>query len=88
MDKIEKINGGSAFPHKQINLDAVGFQHIPASAGMSLRDWFAGMALQGFIANGSLDEICNQFETADVVEQKLSEFCFNLADAMIEEREK
>jgi hypothetical protein len=50
-------DGGSAFPHGEI----IAEQHDSAgnfsgnilhheSAGMSLRDWFAGMALQGIIA--------------------------------------
>jgi hypothetical protein len=52
-------DGGSAFPHGEI----IAEQHDSAgnfsgnivhheSAGMSLRDWFAGMALQGLFASG------------------------------------
>ena len=38
----------SAFPHPTLN--DVGFgEEISASAGMTKRDWFAGLAMQGFI---------------------------------------
>jgi hypothetical protein len=37
----DKSNGGSAFPSGQ---------QAGHSVGMSLRDWFAGMAMQGFLA--------------------------------------
>lgn len=42
-------------------------------AGMSLREWFAGMALQGLMANRSA--IVNQLH--------IPELCFEYADAMI-----
>lgn len=46
--------------------------------GMSLRDWFAGMALQGIVANpeasGSIEEIAH--------------YSYRYADAMLAERAK
>ena len=44
---------------------------------MPLRDWFAGMALQGYIA-----------ARAEMGEQQLVNLCYAKADAMLEERKK
>ena len=48
------------------------------TGGMSLRDWFAGMALQGIVANpeasGSIEEIAH--------------YSYRYADAMLAERAK
>ena len=40
----------SAFPHEAV-YDFKGDKIVIASPGMSLRDWFAGMALQGLLAS-------------------------------------
>ena len=42
---------------------------------LSLRDWFAGMALQGVLASGKFDEYSGSVELA-----------YNYADEMLEER--
>lgn len=45
---MEKINdGGPAFPRAAIP------PYNSSANGMSLRDWFAGQALQGILAGGS-----------------------------------
>lgn len=75
-------DGGPAFPFK------FEFEHpdagplIEHSSGMSLRDWFAGMALQGVI---SLYKGGNeQFES---YRKDMVEVAYQLADAMLKERE-
>jgi hypothetical protein len=45
------------------------------NVGMSLRDWFAGMALQGMLANGGGDHTL------------LPQKTYKIADAMLKERE-
>lgn len=45
--------------------------------GLSIRDWFAGMAMQGIAAMGGM---ANEEDTA--------KFAYGLADAMIKERTK
>ena len=65
---MTKIDGGPAFP-KLYN----------ATAGMSLRDWFAGQALAGLF---SQSEIANA-PSADA----LAQIVYGMADAMIAERE-
>ena len=71
----DKKDGGPAFP-----LPSDGGRSIhPAVRGMSLRDWFAGMALQGLISvpeNGAIHSPTD------------AKTAFELADAMIEEHNK
>jgi len=68
-------DGGPAFPHDNQEL---GGQHRIAQPGMSLRDWFAGMALQGIMVSWPQGSgFANAVEDA-----------YNVADAMIAQREK
>ena len=63
---MSKRNGGPAFPSEH---ESSTFEHFDdsdyiqklsvyyRSEGMSLRDWFAGMAMQGFLAHsGDINE--------------------------------
>lgn len=68
-------DGGPAFP-LPAHIGANGEQPFPIY-GMSLRDWFAGMALQGFATNNGTD-------TAD---QIIAGWSYGLADAMLTARE-
>ena len=61
--------------------------------GMSLRDWFAGLALQGMLASLNRPDLLEEFnQTADKVEvsncQLHAMMAYNIADAMLAEREK
>ena len=67
---MKENDGGAAFPYPY------GPQGAP---GMSLRDWFAGLAMQGFRANE------DGFSTDDPVVAKWS---YEQADAMLAERAK
>jgi hypothetical protein len=64
-----KPDGGPAFPRS----DELGLHR--AIPGMSLRDWFAGMAMQGMLADG-------------IAHDGAPRFAYRLADAMLAEREK
>jgi hypothetical protein len=68
MDKVE--DGGSAFPVPEGSENHVEF-------GMSLRDWFAGQALIGLVANAGNSRSAKG--TARVA--------YVLADTMLEARE-
>ena len=74
-------DGGPAFPCNGIedDPDFPGALQSVSYSGMSLRDWFAGMAMQGQI-------IADQ-RAADNPE-KAAEWAYANADAMIKEREK
>ncbi len=74
----EKNDGGPAFP-------CSGTEGVnPESLGMSLRDWFAGMALQGMLSN-SVD-----FKSRGEVVKPIDypSECFAIADAMLKAREQ
>ena len=49
--------------------------------GMTFRDWFAGQALAGWLASFSPDD-------CDPAPERLAGFVYDLADAMIAERER
>ena len=76
----EKNDGGPAYPHERYctgedtSCEHLGGLHA-ASAGMSLRDYFAGLALMGLAA-------------LPQAEDTLAKFAYRQADAMIAEREK
>ena len=59
---------------------------------MSLRDWYAGMALQGLCANRKfLDEhlndcISQEIEDPDMIRGLFANTCYLFADAMIREK--
>ena len=68
---MNKDTGGQAFP-------IVGRKHDVVEAGMSLRDYFAAKAMQGFAAgNDAWTSVYQVAETA-----------YEWADAMIEARNK
>ena len=72
---MNKDNSGPTFPSSQ---------HTMAhsyNSGMSLRDWFAGMALQGIISSVKAVEVLDTPE-------KLSLACYHQADAMLAQKEK
>lgn len=71
-DKQAIDNGGPAFP----TLEEHGFNS--GMPGMTLRDYFAAKAMQGFFASGNLLE--------DVKESKISAAAYIVADAMLEAR--
>jgi len=70
-----------AFPNISTEKDESGFPVATTEQqGMTLRDWFAGMALQGMLRLFD-DGKCVATLTA-------ARFSFNIADAMMEERKK
>jgi hypothetical protein len=81
----EKINdGGSAFPQPNHIVDHETHGRLEARAwmqdsGMTLRDWFAGMAMQGLIS-GDLDQRMNP--------ERVGEFAWEQADQMIKQRKE
>ena len=63
----DKNDGGSAFPHVAT---------IEDTAGISLRDWFAGQALASVYREANPDEGFNS----------IAEHAYLMADAMLEAR--
>ena len=68
---MEKINdGGPAFPR-------AGSDYVKAQEGMSLRDWFAGKALEGQ---------AHRFDHPHNHRELLAKDCYEIADAMLKAR--
>lgn len=76
MKTQNETDGGPAFP---VSVGMGPLSANFASPGMSLRDWFAGMALQGIMA-------ASQGSWIDIKE--FATLSFRLADAMLKERQK
>lgn len=72
-------NGGSAFPF--IFPDDPNSCEGLCSVGLSVRDYFAGKALQGFLANHTVTDH-SSFRREDLVSE-----CYYIADKMLGCRE-
>lgn len=76
---MNQINdGGSAFPCQP--MDAQANPIGPLECGMSLRDWFAGQALSGILANSFL------MKTYGGPVEKRAKDAYEFADAMIKQK--
>ena len=76
--------GGPAFP-VPMGWDSHGnWVHDGQDSGMTLRDWFAGMAMQGLLAGMLADGAYFERGTDDVTVAKLA---YIQADTMLKERE-
>jgi len=73
-------NGGQAFPGEQGSTPD-GLWNQTYDSGMTLRDWFAGQALIGWLAsfgpNGNVEHM-----------PSLAGFVYEVADEMLAERDK
>jgi hypothetical protein len=67
-----KHDGGPAFPHRELNSDG----QYEFSPGVSLRDWFAGLAMQGLLVHDDEGVISESARDA-----------YRYADAMLKARE-
>lgn len=74
---MPKHDGGPAFEQLEVE---PGFRTY-TYGGMKLRDWFAGQALIGTIVARSAAGL-------DVMQESIAEECYELADAMLEARQK
>ena len=72
---MSKDTGGAAFPSSG----------SWGRAGMTLRDWYAGKALQGFCANPAVFASNPRYgwKLVNATEEELASYCEFLADAMI-----
>lgn len=74
MNTTTPNDGGPAFPFTPTDRSG---QCAPAEPGMTLRDWFAGMALQGQ---------AHRFAHPHEHRELLASDCYDIADAMIAAR--
>jgi hypothetical protein len=83
---MSKVNdGGPAFPIS--DLEAAGLQRENATGhpGMSLRDWFAGQALAGWLA--SYGDTHEHPATVSGGADRIADLSYQLADALLQSRE-
>ena len=81
-------DGGAAFPLINWKYPS-GVEGQSLQEGMSLRDWFAGQALIGILASGSVTRVairkvadkCKEAET-----KTTADVCYEYADAMLQQR--
>ena len=81
-----KNDGGPAFPcqvDEVLKWERKGLEVFTLSGGMSLRDWFAGMALS-HIAGSNFDHITKALPKLNDIAKE----CYSYADAMLTERIK
>ena len=80
---MAKNDGGPAFP-------TFTGESRDNAAGMSLRDYFAAQALEGWLAFGTPQRILEHAsaETVKSTDEMIVARCYQLADAMIAERAK
>jgi hypothetical protein len=72
-------DGGRAYPQYLPNVSRFGTAHPEYSGGMTLRDHFAGLAMQGLIARTTY-----HIEDAP---RDIAEEAYDYADAMLKARE-
>ena len=70
-------DGGQAFP-RPVSFSEEGGTHR-GCLGMTLRDWFAGQAMTGFIAASTGRDILAKLD---------ARMCYQMADAMLTVREE
>lgn len=75
--RTDGTDGGPAYPLR--NSEALD----RTWSGMSLRDWFAGQALQGILAGGFADTVPH-----DAVDDEAAFYAYKYADEMLAQRSK
>lgn len=85
---MNKNTGGPAFPTEKsigTNKDGTWIAEVPGKEGMTLRDYFAAKALQGFLANPTpFEQVAGDKTTADTYAAE----AYVYADAMLKAREQ
>ena len=86
---MAKDDGGPAFP-ESVSADSLGGLNFSRYTGMSLRDYFAGQALDGFIERGAIAHIKDAYGLGEIEPAYgiLAKGCFAIADAMLKARAK
>jgi hypothetical protein len=91
---MSNINdGGPAFPTARVTINGVDTQDGLEcfGAGLSLRDYFAAKAVQGWLANSTATPVEAGIEGEDASPQDMADvaaaFAYMVADAMLKMRE-
>lgn len=79
-------DGGPAFPQNDLSSYGMGPSEI-GNGGMTLRDWFAGRALNAIITDTLSPQYC-EFGDGTSPSDRIAERCYAIADAMIAARKE
>ncbi len=85
-------DGGPAFPYSALQPDEKTRQLVGTiyadNQGMSLRDWFAGKAMQGILSNPTAMNVVEK--ELDILDQNpfIADLAYHIADAMLLQRKK
>lgn len=77
--RSKKPTGGPAFPRAGNEWSDMEWVPVPGQAGMTLRDYFAALAMQGMMS-------CPQWNQL-VAHNDIAEEAYMMADAMLEVRD-
>lgn len=83
-------DGGPAFPVPETSLDSAGV-FSASNQGMSLRDWFAGMALQGLLSNSGGPIQANGMSGwgwTNCDQKNVADIAWGMADTMLAARKE
>jgi hypothetical protein len=76
-------DGGPVFPQSQRMWDNdAGSWAVHSTGGMSLRDWFAGMALQGLVSSAG----AGIFTAEEAPRYEIASYSYKYADTMLAAR--
>lgn len=86
----ERSDGGPAFPTHiyDPNVEPDPRFSVASVRGMSLRDWFAGMAMQRMVSFAGDAMVNADPEGMTGIEVSLARIAYRMADAMLKERER
>ena len=92
---MSKDNGGPAFPSTPMTETELSYGRDMGrsttqvcNAGMSMRDYFAGLAMQGLVSFGGWNAEYVMQDPEQRAADSVSEAAYKYADAMLEERKK
>lgn len=77
MSNLREKDGNPAFP-------VIAHNEVYAT-GMSLRDWYAGMALQGMLAYSHVNPSCGNF-VENCTQEDRAKYAYAMADEMLKAR--
>jgi hypothetical protein len=90
----EKKDGGPAFPYIRTQNEEGYLTEVENFPGMTLRDYLAAKVIQGLCANSQIEAALQKIENnGNFIDPKKEikafvEVAYEMADAMLEEREK
>ena len=87
---MNKQDGGAAFPETCTQYDSDHEPYVTSVGGMTLRDYGALKALQGFCANPAIFAADGRigWRLVNCDEEQLINYCYKLADQALAERSK